>query len=1037
MKKHSKWYLGGICSLLSLLVLAPLFAYWIVSSFILTPQKLKSILKTEVSQSVRGDFDFQSVELTYWETWPYVGVAIVKGTFSGPQDSNDRLSSGKPKLRTSFAKLTANINVLDFLKRKRITIKEISIDQPDIYVRTGDGNPFDFLRKNIADVRIRMDSLIQDLHFDVRNLIIQNGSMELEDIKHEIIAKWNGIDLVLSGEFSAADSDMSLVLNSDSSRIVTPDYTFTADFPIQAKCDLMANMAKRSVDVRSAKIAIHDIPFEVQGAFVMKSSQRLWMDASLTLSTTELKDLLGYAPPSLSMNLQPYKITGKTSLIGEFKGYLDGNTYPDILINGKLTDGSLFKKSEKYGLDTIALDFLFVCPSANPDSSVMEIKNLNVSGPNCYMNGQAKISNLTRSPFLDVRLKSDINFDGLGEELFNVDTMRLSGDLKSDLSLVFNLDDLRKGRYERIWADGSLDINHLRMHSDVYGLYVFASNIHGSMGYKQNRSHFIRQREVLGATLHADTLSFRHGQDLQLAISNLDISTNTGLQQDTTALTPVTTHLKVKKLQTRVQNDIAVVTSDMELHWGIKPSDKDKGQVAMAVAFTSDSLEFLSIHNQQATIVLGSQFISELYPKNTVRWNSFMSPQRLFQQCDMKGFLIFDRLRSFSRQFPLRVDVQGTKLGFKNNRLILNNAEIRAGKSDALVSGEILTFKKEGMKDRFIEGDLSVRSDYIDFNELKQAFLHGSNLEAERRPANSTAALLNIENLDKSIRAIEDHRNALDELTNELLVIPENVALSLSLEIKDMDMHEFNMREMKGTVSLKEKKALCDFSTHTNMGDTHVELLYKAMTSQKADVYLNWDMTRIQVGKLRKMFPAIETLFPMLNSIDGVLDCKLATYCPIDSLMNVDLNSLYAACSLDGENMVLFTNETFHQIADKLRFKDKDRNLIDRITVDFIAKDRMIDIFPFALDMDRYRFLVGGKHSMDMSFNYHIDVLKSPVPFNFGLNVDGKIGDFKYKLGKTKYTDTFGNPLQFEEFRMSKQRKMDEVKAGIMGAMRE
>lgn len=93
--------------------------------------------------------------------------------------------------------------------------------------------------------------------------------------------------------------------------------------------------------------------------------------------------------------------------------------------------------------------------------------------------------------------------------------------------------------------------------------------------------------------------------------------------------------------------------------------------------------------------------------------------------------------------------------------------------------------------------------------------------------------------------------------------------------------------------------------------------------------------------------------------------------------------------------MPIGAKEGYHQIADKLRFKDKDRNLIDRITVDFIAKDRMIDIFPFALDMDRYRFLVGGKHSMDMSFNYHIDVLKSPVPFNFGLNVDGKIGDFK------------------------------------------
>ncbi|WP_297903050.1 hypothetical protein [uncultured Parabacteroides sp.] len=173
-------------------------------------------------------------------------------------------------------------------------------------------------------------------------------------------------------------------------------------------------------------------------------------------------------------------------------------------------------------------------------------------------------------------------------------------------------------------------------------------------------------------------------------------------------------------------------------------------------------------------------------------------------------------------------------------------------------------------------------------------------------------------------------------------------------------------------------------------------------------------MSQIQVGKLRKMFPAIETLFPMLSSIDGILDCKLASYCPIDSRLNVDLDALSAVCSFDGKNMVLFTNETFHQIANKLYFKDKERNLIDHISADFIAKDHKIEIFPFLLDMDRYRFITGGEHSMDMNFNYHIDVLKSPIPFDFGLNVEGKIGNFKYKPGKTRYRELFNAPIRHE-----------------------
>ena len=93
----------------------------------------------------------------------------------------------------------------------------------------------------------------------------------------------------------------------------------------------------------------------------------------------------------------------------------------------------------------------------------------------------------------------------------------------------------------------------------------------------------------------------------------------------------------------------------------------------------------------------------------------------LFSNCEVKGILTFEQLRSFSRQFPVQVNMKNTQLGFKNNRLILNNAEIQAGKSDAVLNGEIVTYPRDGMKKRLIEADLSLRSDQLDWNELRQA----------------------------------------------------------------------------------------------------------------------------------------------------------------------------------------------------------------------------------------------------------------------------------------------------------------------------
>ena len=55
----------------------PVLAYWVISSFVLPPTRLKSLLITEMAKYVKGEFDCHSVELTYWETWPLAGIAII------------------------------------------------------------------------------------------------------------------------------------------------------------------------------------------------------------------------------------------------------------------------------------------------------------------------------------------------------------------------------------------------------------------------------------------------------------------------------------------------------------------------------------------------------------------------------------------------------------------------------------------------------------------------------------------------------------------------------------------------------------------------------------------------------------------------------------------------------------------------------------------------------------------------------------------------------------------------------------------------
>ena len=38
-----------------------------------------------------------------------------------------------------------------------------------------------------------------------------------------------------------------------------------------------------------------------------------------------------------------------------------------------------------------------------------------------------------------------------------------------------------------------------------------------------------------------------------------------------------------------------------------------------------------------------------------------------------------------------------------------------------------------------------------------------------------------------------------------------------------------------------------------------------------------------------------------------------------------------------------------------------------------------------------------------MSFDYHISVLKSPIPFRLGVNIFGTLDKFKFRIGRARY----------------------------------
>ena len=117
------------------------------------------------------------------------------------------------------------------------------------------------------------------------------------------------------------------------------------------------------------------------------------------------------------------------------------------------------------------------------------------------------------------------------------------------------------------------------------------------------------------------------------------------------------------------------------------------------------------------------------------------------------------------------------------------------------------------------------------------------------------------------------------------------------------------------------------------------------------------------------------------------------------------LPSLNAAVKLYGDSLVLLDADTFKMLSKWLMFKNKKDNVINNVGVEILVENSMLELFPFMFDIDRYRLGVMGHNDMAFNFDYHVSVLKSPLPFKFGLNASGNPDDMKIRVGKAKFKE--------------------------------
>ncbi|MCL2414604.1 MAG: AsmA family protein [Bacteroidales bacterium] len=212
-----------------------------------------------------------------------------------------------------------------------------------------------------------------------------------------------------------------------------------------------------------------------------------------------------------------------------------------------------------------------------------------------------------------------------------------------------------------------------------------------------------------------------------------------------------------------------------------------------------------------------------------------------------------------------------------------------------------------------------------------------------------------------------------------LFMIPGILNMTLNVDIDTLLLGHGVMTNLHGEAEIRDEfLRLNEFRLTNRAGGMNIVLAYRAHSLNDATLWMDMTIEDTELQALLDLYPEIRDTLPILQSLEGLVDLNLTLSSHLDSTMSVDMNQTIASASMRGQDLVLLDDENFSRVSRMLGFRRRDQNLIDSLSVGVTVDDGVIEIFPFKLTMNRYSLAVGGTQNVDMSFNYHITVLRAP-----------------------------------------------------------
>ena len=1017
-----------------------LIAVSILCYVVFTPKRLTPIVNQVADSLLTCPHELEEVNLTFFRTFPNFGVSVKGLYIINPTDG------AQSDTLLAAPEIIASVKLFDAIKGD-IYINQCHINnaEANLYIAADGITNFDII--NLTDT-VEEDTVpsawqLRSIGWD-EDITLNARKLTFVDKKDTITAALSNVNLSVAALEKNDMQGACLSVQANHINVNFKGEQYADSLELKLKLPALLADGTERVIVDGTQLQINQFKLTLDGEVGTPCFSSNIYNCNVTLKTDDwqIQPLLALVPKQFTSALTDIDVDGEIKLEANAKGTYSDSIMPLVTAHVELNKGEGQYKPLPYKLQNIALNADATLDLNDEKASAVKINNLKAKTKNTTISAKGQVTELLADMLLNIQATINANIPDF--KYFIPEGMDVTGHAKGDVKAKIRLSDLTNMRLEKGLITGDLNLDDICYTMDSMTAVLPANKVSFRI---PNSKPTWRKLTWLELKMEMDKLTFQQPglanvdlgasnlrvelgdvmKTMPIIYANVDLTSSQRLvaDMDTIKADIKTPHLTAYvELDTKDTTNIPIVNAKMafddlkcqytdinahlqqsELEAKLSGSARLKSAPRLSASIRSQAMN--SNMGKDVKMATDHFFISAQAAYNP---DAKKHDENILLQWNPRLHFDMNKAEVDLAAFPQHISVPQLSFDYSNRKFKIETSKIKLGDSDFSLTGEVRNIGKWLQERDTLLGELNFVSEHTDVNQLMELFSADSG--SEETPAQAAT-------------------EAPDENDGKgPFLVPQRVDLVLNTSIKEAKVFKETAYNLGGRVYVKDGAlVLEEMGFVCNAAKLQLTAMYRTPRRNHLYLGLDYHMIDVDIEALISMIPQIDSMIPMLKSFKGDAEFHLAGETFLNQNYQIKTSTLRGACSLFGKDLVVLDSETFDQIAKLLMFKKSTENKVDSISAEITLYKKEVDVYPFVVSMDNYMVALGGRHNLDMTFDYHVNVLS---PIYLGVDVKGKPDDLSIKLAKCIYAKDF-KPI----FHKDVDQRSAELRSIIRESMRK